>query len=478
MSNARYVGRVGALAMALGVGNVRRAATRVAVSIGAAALVMATAAPPASAASSDPPPPPDRTALVLGGTTIPTPNPYYIKVIENQYVAPTHEGEVIEYLPVTTPQELWPITGVFRILLIGLSIVEPQHAPPEFVAASLPEGYSLLKLSGLIDRTADQSLADGADDLEAAIAKQGGPLVIFGYSQGAGVANVVKKRLAEQYEGTDAPDIDFVLVGDPNLPNGGLAARFPDLYIPILNFTLNGAASTDTPFDTVEIARQYDGFSDFPLYPLNLVADLNAVAGIVFVHTTMFDVSVPAENPTESPAYVGHYGDTDYYFFESENLPLFEPLRIAGVPEPVIDVFEPVVREVVELGYDRDIKPWEPTPARVFPTDLDPVEVTTNLVDAVGEGVDNAVELAEERPELPKPKLRDQVDSTVKIATSFVGNGRNVVRGGDLQSVHTSVRDTVKHTSDSARTAVNTITDTVRSVLKGGSAGSGGSAGE
>ena len=61
-------------------------------------------------------------------------------------------------------------------------------------------------------------------------------LVIFGYSQGAIVANLEKRKLAEQYpEGTDAPDIDFVLIGDPNLPNGGLAARFPGVYIPILD---------------------------------------------------------------------------------------------------------------------------------------------------------------------------------------------------------------------------------------------------
>ena len=46
MGNAKYIGRVGALAVALGVGNVRRAATRMTVSIGVAALVvMATVVP-------------------------------------------------------------------------------------------------------------------------------------------------------------------------------------------------------------------------------------------------------------------------------------------------------------------------------------------------------------------------------------------------------------------------------------------------
>ena len=100
----------------------------------------------------------------------------------------------------------------------------------------------LWKLSGLFDLTADQSLQAGVADLEDAIAKHPNDhLVIYGNSQGAGIANVEKRKLAEQYPwGTDAPDIDFVLGGDPNLPNGGLMSRFPGLYIPILDLTFNG----------------------------------------------------------------------------------------------------------------------------------------------------------------------------------------------------------------------------------------------
>jgi PE-PPE domain len=110
-------------------------------------------------------------------------------------------------------------------------------------------------------------------------------LVIYGYSQGAMIAIREKRKLAEQYPaGTTAPDIDFVLSEDLNVPNGGLLARFPGFYIPILDISFNGAEPTDTPFDTVVITRQYDGLADFPLYPLNLVADLNALLGAIYVH--------------------------------------------------------------------------------------------------------------------------------------------------------------------------------------------------
>ena len=149
---------------------------------------------------------------------------------------------------------------------------------------------------------------------------------------------------------------------DPNLPNGGLFARFPGLYIPILDFSFNGPAPTDTQFDTVVITRQYDFFADFPLYPLNVIAVLNAFLGFFYVHLT------PSTSACRSvDAFPDTHGNTDYYFFETQDLPLFGPLRTLGVPEALIDVFEPFFRVIVELGYDRSIPPWVPTPARLIP---------------------------------------------------------------------------------------------------------------
>ena len=202
-----------------------------------------------------------------------------------------------------------------------------------------------------------------------------------------------KRKLAEQYPaGTKAPDIDFVLSGDPNLPNGGLFARFPGLYIPILDLSFNGPEPTDTQFDTVVITRQYDGFADFPLYPLNLVADLNAVLGFVYVHLYAVRRQPGSRSDDSRRPIQGTHGDTSYYFFETQDLPLFGPLRTLGVPEPLIDVVEPFFRVIVELGYDRSIPPWEPTPARLIPP-LDPAKVAADLVNAIGEGINNAAAL-------------------------------------------------------------------------------------
>ncbi|WNG94854.1 PE-PPE domain-containing protein [Mycobacterium sp. ITM-2016-00318] len=464
---AKHIGRIGALAVALGVG--------------------IAAAPVSTASVSDTPPPPDTTALILCGTTCPTPNQFWMDSIVNKFVAPTHPDQIIAPVKVTAPMEFWPITGVFRVLGLALG--------PASIWGPGGPGWPdepLWKLSGLFDLTADKSLEGGVAGLEDALAatlaaNPDGPVVIYGNSQGAGIANVVKKRLAEQYPGPDAPDIDFVLGGDPNLPNGGLAARFPGLHIPILNLTMNGPAATDTQFDTVEINEQYDGFSDFPLYPLNFVADLNAVLGIVYVHMYGLDLSLPAENPTESPAYQYKHGDTSYYFFENPDLPLFGPLRTLGVPEPVIDVFEPFFRVIVEQGYDRSIPAWQPTPARLIP-EFDPAKLTSDLVDAVGEGIDNAGALVKPAASLTitAPSTNTTVDEDVQVAELQTNESIGAVQSvdnfdtteksqGDRSNNstpfttgptrQTPLRDAAKNLSSGIKKVVNDVSNNIKKSL-------------
>ncbi len=127
---------------------------------------------------------------------------------------------------------------------------------------------------------------------------------------------------------------------------------------------------------------------------------------------------------------------------------MFAPLRTVGVPEPVIDVVEPFFRVIVELGYDRSIPPWEPTPARLIPR-LDPATVAADLVDAIGEGITNAAALigvsgdaersapAVTHDDLAAP-LRtiarepattgDRLNAAIGTVKSVIGDGRTIVR--------------------------------------------------
>jgi hypothetical protein len=366
MSTGKFVGRVGALAVALGVGFTTG---------NAPGVPMAGAADSSSS---------DSTALVVCGLGCPTPDAYFVDSMMNQFVTPTHPGQTLTPVGVTGPTDSFPLLGILRLIvtLTGDPKVVPNLWPDE----------PWWKLTGLFDRTNDQSVTAGVSDLEAAMAAHGNDhLVIAGESGGAAVVVAEKRKLAAQYpQGTTAPDISFVLVGDPSVPNGGLNSRFPGLPTFFLG-TFTSAEPTDTQFHTDVIIRQYDMASDFPLYPLNIVADLNAVLGFFYVHTYPFDVGLPAD-PTTSPAYQGTHGDSSYYFFPTDELPLFAPLRQLGVPEGLIDVVEPFFRVLVEMGYDRSIPAWEPTPARLIPA-LDLARVVTDLADAVGEGANNAVAL-------------------------------------------------------------------------------------
>jgi hypothetical protein len=217
MGYSRCVGRVGSLAVA----------TRMAVSIGVAVLVVVATVVPVPVSTVSPPvrlsTSTDSTALILGGTTVPTPDDAYIDAVRNHFIAPTHPGQDINYVAVTTPEEFWPITGLGRLVWFALG-------PPEIWGLGGPgwPDEPWWKLSGLFDLTIDQSTQQGVTDLETAMAAHGNDhLVIYGYSQGAMIAIREKRKLAEQYPaGTQAPDIDFVLSGDLNLPNGGLLARF------------------------------------------------------------------------------------------------------------------------------------------------------------------------------------------------------------------------------------------------------------
>jgi hypothetical protein len=113
MGTAKDIGRIGALAIALGTGNVRRNATRLTVSVGAVALVVSATvmAAPASTESPGVKLAADSTALILCGTTCPTADDFLVESAMNQFIKPTHPNQTITPVAVTTPEEAWPITG-------------------------------------------------------------------------------------------------------------------------------------------------------------------------------------------------------------------------------------------------------------------------------------------------------------------------------------------------------------------------------
>jgi hypothetical protein len=301
---------------------------------------------------------------MMGGSLMPTPSEFWQDTIVTDYIDPATGGT---YTPLLVPT-------------------------PESAAST--------------------SLQDGLDELQTAMSQQPAnvPYLVEGYSQSAQIA--IDEKIDLMQAGSPPPDVTFLLLGSGNRPDGGFLERFSGLVIPgLTGFDFNGAEPTDAGIPTIDIANQYDGNADFPQYPINVVADLNAVLGFVYQHAGYGDGPLPEEVPAIWPPsdplsgpYVDDYvlgstdtveqvdGDTTFYFIPTTDMPLLDPLRSLGVPEPVLNIFQPALQVIVEAGYDRSIPFGDPTPAELIPS-IDPVTFSLEFDNAVVQGANNAFEL-------------------------------------------------------------------------------------
>jgi hypothetical protein len=283
---------------------------------------------------------------------------------------------------------------------------DPQCA---LVAVYTPE--QLGPLTGLHDMTLDQSVAVGRANLDNCIrgiactatsspyvstgsqVLTDSAFVVFGESQSANISTYEKAYLIAHPP--TGRTVSFDLTANPNRPNGGLVERFVGAYIPFVGITFNGATQTNspqpTPLTTVDVARQYDGWPDFPTNPLNLLADVNALLGATFLHPYYRQIDAP-------PLLQGYYQDTTYYLEPTALLPLLMPLaQIPFVGIPLTKALDPPLRVLVETGYDRTINPGQPTPANYWYSP-NPVRTIINLAIAIPTGWDDAIAYATRNP--------------------------------------------------------------------------------
>ncbi|BBX98775.1 PE family protein [Mycobacterium lacus] len=314
-----------------------------------AALNPAAQAPAAMAAAD--------VALIMGGTGMPIPSPTYIADVVARYI-PFAPDETIGLV---TPEELYPITGVKSLTL----------------QISVEEGLTILN-DTLIPRLA-----------------AGDNVTVFGYSQSAVIASLEMQRLISE----GAPyqsQLTFVLTGNEMNPNGGILARILGLNVSTIGLPFYGA-TPDNPYTTTTYTIQYDGFADFPRYPLNVLSDLNATMGILLLHTQYAtlppsDITNAVLLPTEGPT------SNTYYMITTINgepidLPLLAPVRaIPVIGQPLAALVEPDLRVIVNLGYGDPRFGYStspaniPTPFGLFP-DVPPQLVADALVAGTQQGV-------------------------------------------------------------------------------------------
>jgi hypothetical protein len=157
-------------------------------------------------------------------------------------------------------------------------------------------------------------------------------------------------------------DTTAIVFGNPNRPNGGVFARFPGLYAVPFGMTFDGAAPV-TDYTVLDVSWEYDGVSDFPRDPSNGLAMLNAAFGFL-VHGNYKAVNLDDKSSIVQDVTVGN---TRYVTVRGEYIPLLMPLKLLGVPKPVLDAMEPGLRAQIEKAYDRSAGPGTPVPARLGP---------------------------------------------------------------------------------------------------------------
>lgn len=206
---------------------------------------------------------------------------------------------------------------------------------------------SLWPVTGPLDPTLGRSVRIGITSLDKVAANTRGPfpLVVVGASQGAMVVQQAEADLND--DPRVSSDTTFILIADPNL---GIGRGLSGFHIPVLNYT--PAPLPETRFNTVVVINQYDGFADHIERPWNLLTDLNALMGIVYVHpfAQNTDLStVPAEDITVTTN--SQHGTTTVYHVPTAHLPLTMPLRQLGVPDKLVDRVDSVLRPVIDRGY-------------------------------------------------------------------------------------------------------------------------------
>jgi hypothetical protein len=203
----------------------------------------------------------------------------------------------------------------------------------------------------------DESVDEGVSDLETAINTADGPVVVTGVSMGAMVAEQEQATLATDPNAPPREHLKFIRIASPQ---SGVARLVPaGTRIPIANYTVQ--EPTESQYDTIIVIGEYDGWADPPDRPWNLVATVNAILGIQYVHgpTAFTDPDdVPPENVTVTTNSKG--ATTTTYLVPTKHLPLTQPLRDKGVPGPIVDLADRALRPIVDAGYVRHDEPNGP----------------------------------------------------------------------------------------------------------------------
>jgi hypothetical protein len=319
--------------------------------------------------------------------------------------------------------------------------------------------------------TWNESVGTGVTNLDTTLTPYKNPtsteqVVIFGYSQGGAVVSHEMYNLASL---DPAVKDRFTVVTIGNIENPqGLWSRLSFLpTIPILNVTFGPQLPTNIGIKSINYSFEYDPVGDAPLYWGNPLAMLNALAAFEYVHGYYLDPNSNA--PTDSLPYgyndttlataiqnAPHrtYQDATFVLIPQQGtLPIMQPFMdiasatgTTALVKPFVDLFSPLTKVLIDLGYNRIANPGIPQMLSILP--FNPfqnwVDVGVKLVVAGVQGVqaflgDLGVGTTMIAPAVPDPT------STLTVSTL-------AARSGPADTSNTlTAADTTKQTTTATR---------------------------
>jgi PE-PPE domain len=191
------------------------------------------------------------TAIILGGTTEPTPSTAFAQAAEDLYLRPLGFDDGATYSTVCDMVGTDPCSAPLQVLTTPELI---QQGPSSLTAAD----DVVLAVENEFNANPG---AFSAED----------PLTIFGYSQSATAESIAMTQLEEA--GIPSDDLHFVFIGDPSLPGAVWPNLVPDMD------SIFGASETNTILTDLGFDGVLGNLTPDDLYPATIYTlDTDGVA--------------------------------------------------------------------------------------------------------------------------------------------------------------------------------------------------------
>jgi hypothetical protein len=221
---------------------------------------------------------------------------------------------------------------------------------PQQLQGEITKGNTCIQVPynnfGMFVSTVEQ----GASLLDSYLKSGTGTMVAFGHSLGAVVCNYWLLHYGPTTT-IEPADLSFVWIGNSVSVYGG--ALGPESGAEWGNWFGNVTAPAGTPFTCTNIARQYDGWADYPTGTFNADATFNALAGQGAVHPNYQNIN---PSPTASGNVSHTVGNITYIWSQTTPVPI-----LGTTWDSVTSGLDQSLRPTIESAYNRPVT--VPTPS-------------------------------------------------------------------------------------------------------------------